>query len=191
MCPGKFNNKINVINFFVLNKSNDIDFVTFFLLIQLHYQMELVMRLISISFQFLKRHNTSLDTGDGNSLLNAASSFQSTFLSSKGDLLKPAKLHHLNSFVSRNSKDSPPDSAGSVSSSIYSSMFSMAREANPVGANSPREHASVGFNLNETNMSDLESQYMSANVSPVPGEQPEPINRETTERLKELSDSQQ
>ena len=35
MCPGKFYNKIKVINFFALNKSNDIDFVTFFL-IQLH-----------------------------------------------------------------------------------------------------------------------------------------------------------
>ena len=53
----------------ILNKSNVIDFVTFFDSItlpitlkkgQLHYQMQLVMLLISITFQLLKKHHTSL-----------------------------------------------------------------------------------------------------------------------------------
>ena len=46
MCPGDFYNNINIIGFFVLNKSNVINFITYFfirLYYQLHHQMQLVM----------------------------------------------------------------------------------------------------------------------------------------------------
>lgn len=131
--------------------------------------------------------NDNDNNNNNNSLLATASNFQSTFLSNKSDCLKPAKLHHLNSFVSRTSlSNGESPGSGSLSSSIYSSMLNMAREANPVGC----ENVNVGFSLNDSNISDMESQYMSANASPEPEKQPESINKETAEKLNELSDQQ-
>ena len=88
-----------------------------------------------------------------NSLLTTASDFHTTFLSNNSDHLKPAKLHHLNSFVSRSSKSN--DSPSSMSSSFYSSLQSNINNL----ASQPNvdKKDTVGFTLNDSNASEYES----------------------------------
>ncbi len=52
MCPGKFYNSINIICLFVLNKSNVIDFITFFLFIYIEIRTITLQNAISNLMDF-------------------------------------------------------------------------------------------------------------------------------------------
>lgn len=98
-----------------------------------------------------------------NSLLTTASDFHTTFLSNHADHLKPAKLHHLNSFVSRSSKSN--ESPSPMSSSFYSSLQSNIN--NITSQLNIDKKETVGFTLNDSNGSESELQYDSTTDSPI------------------------
>jgi len=115
-------------------------------------------------------NNTSQMIGNNNevisSLLTTASDFQVTFLSNQEDHLKQAKLHHLNSFVSRSSRTS--NESSELSSSFYSNLHSSMLNK-PKSEGLLKEVESVGFELNQPDNDDGPSRYESARNSPTSG----------------------
>jgi len=131
-----------------------------------HLMSNLSLNSVNNSSQVTDNNNEIM-----NSLLTTASDFQTTFLSNQADHLKPAKLHHLNSFVSRSSRASNESPSSELSSSFYShlqsSLLNMPKGRGEEGQ--LHEVGSVGFELNEAGSEEGASRYASARNSPVVG----------------------